>query len=349
MEEKRSRVNKETKPGRVDGKNSIHRSGLGHIPDRCKYEIVKVLEDNKDTAAHKDKKVGQGTQDKRKTVIYGFFSDLFSLGYKIEHITNLKEKHLLAVFHHLEEQEQSPATIQNKISIMRVFCEWIGKHGMVKDSAFYVTDASSVRRSMVAKEDKSWDGKGIDLMDKLPEIKEYDPTVAIQLELCWAFGLRAKEAMMLRAAVSHEGDFLMVREGTKGDRSRVVPVTNGVQKEVLRRAKELSDKKTGFLGTRGHTLMQKRNRFYYVMKKFGITLHENEISAHGLRHEYMQRRFSEMLGIAPPVKGGSLSELDRQELHVASQKLMEEAGHTRVSIGAAYYGSRKIIEKDDRK
>lgn len=347
MEEKRSRVN--TKPGRVDGKNSVHRSGNTFVFKAVLNEIESVLMENKDSAAHKDKKVGQATQDKRKTVINGFFSDLFSLGYKIESVHSLKEKHLVAVFHHLEKQEQSPATIQNKISIMRVFCEWIGKNGMVKDSAFYVTDASSVRRSMVAKEDKSWDGKGIDLMDKLPEIKEYDPTVAIQLELCWAFGLRAKEAMMLRAAVSHEGDFLMVREGTKGDRSRVVPVTNGVQKEVLRRAKELSDKKTGFLGQRGHTLMQKRNRFYYVMKKFCITLHESEITAHGLRHEYMQRRFSEMLGIAPPVKGGSLSELDRQELHVASQKLMEEAGHTRVSIGAAYYGSRKIIEKDDRK
>ena len=346
MEEKRSRVN--TKPGRVDGKNSAHRSGLGHIPDRCKYEIAKVLEANKDAAAHKDKKVGQGTQDKRATVINGFFCDLFSLGYKIESVNNLKEKHLLAVFRHLEAEGQSPSTIQNKISIMRVFCEWIGKNGMVKDSAFYVKDASSVRRSMVAKEDKSWDGNGIDVMNKLPEIKAYDPTVAIQLELCWAFGLRAKEAMMLRAAVSHEGDFLMVREGTKGDRSRVVPVTNGVQKEVLRRAKELSDKKTGFLGKRGHTLMQKRNRFYYVMKKFGITLHENEITAHGLRHEYMQRRFSEMLGMEAPVRGGDLSQLDQQELHVASQKLMEEAGHTRVSIGASYYGSRRIPAREEK-
>lgn len=345
MVEKRSRVN--TKPGRVDGKNSSHRSGNTFVFKAVLNEIESVLMENKDSAAHKDKKVGQATQDKRKTVINGFFSDLFSLGYKIESVHSLKEKHLVAVFHHLEEQGQSPATIQNKISIMRVFCEWIGKNGMVKDSAFYVTDASSVRRSMVVKEDKSWDGKGIDLMDKLPEIKEYDPTVAIQLELCWAFGLRAKEAMMLRAAVAHEGDFLMVREGTKGDRSRVIPVTNGVQKEVLRRAKELSDKKTGFLGQRGHTLMQKRNRFYYVMQKFGITLHENEITAHGLRHEYMQRRFSEMLGMEAPVRGGDLSQLDPQELHVASQKLMEEAGHTRVSIGSSYYGSLQVPKQED--
>ena len=36
--------------------------------------------------------------------------------------------------------------------------------------------------------------------------------------------------------------------------------------------------------------------------------------------------------------------LDRkkQELHEASQKLMERAGHTRVTIGASYYGSRRV-------
>lgn len=346
MEEKRSRVN--TKPGRVDGKNSSHRSGNGFVYKAILNEIQSVLMEHKDEAAHKDKKVGQGTQDKRATVINGFVCDLFSLGFKIESVHNLKEKHLLAVFHHLEDQGQSPSTIQNKISIMRVFCDWIGKNGMVRDSAFYVKDVSSVRRSMVAKEDKSWDGNGIDVMNKLPEIKAYDPTVAIQLELCWAFGLRAKEAMMLRAAVSHEGDFLMVREGTKGDRSRVVPVTNGVQKEVLRRAKELSDKKTGFLGKRGHTLMQKRNRFYYVMKKFGVTLHESDITAHGLRHEYMQRRFSEMLGMEAPVRGGDLSQVDPQDFYVATQKLMEEAGHTRVSIGSSYYGSRRIPAREEK-
>lgn len=330
------------KPGRTHGKNSPHRSGGVFLPKRIHNEIAILITGNKQQAAVKDKKVGQGTQDKRKTVIFGFFSDLYTLGFKLESIYNLKEKHLVKVFHYLEEKGQSPATLQNKISIMRVFCEWLGKNGMVRNSSHYVKDSASVRRSMVAQEDKSWDGKGIDLLDKLLEIREYDATVAVQLELCWAFGLRAKESMMLRVAASHQGDHLLLREGTKGDRSRVVPVLNEIQKDVLRRAQALSDKKTGFLGKRGLTLAQKRNHFYYVLRKFGITLHENDISAHGLRHKYMQRRFYEKTGIQAPVKGGDLSLVDKDELHVASQQLMEEAGHTRVSIGAAYYGSRRV-------
>ena len=332
------------KPGRVGGKNSAYRSGQ-RIPKRCANEIELVLQEYQDKAAKKQKKVGQGTQDKRATVINGFFSDLFSLGYKVESIHNLKEKHLIAVFNFLEGKGQSPSTIQNKISIMRVFCEWIGKNGMVRDSALYVKDKVSVRRSMVAKEDKSWDGKGIDVLTKLPEIAEEDKTVALVLELCWAFGLRVREALMLRPEVSHEGDFLMLREGTKGDRSRIVPAQNAIQKNVLMRAKEVADKKTGFLGKRGQTMEQKRDHFYYVMKKLGITIAESEISAHGLRHQYMQTRFAQMLGIDAPVKGGDLSKVDKDEFHVASQKLMEEAGHTRVTIGASYYGSRRVLKK----
>lgn len=332
----------ENKPGRTGGKNSAHHSGTGFLPKKLKHEIELVLQEHRDKAAHKEKKVGQGTQDKRTTVINGFFSDLFSLGYKIDSIHNLREKHLVAVFNFLEAEKQSPSTIQNKISIMRVFCEWIGKNGMVRDSTRYVKDKTSVRRSMVVKEDKSWEGKGFDVMTKLNEIAEEDKTVALELELCWAFGLRVREALMLRPAAAHEGAFVFVREGTKGDRSRVVPIENDVQRDVINRAKALSDKKTGFLGERGDTYQQKRRRFYYVMEKLGITLKDSDITAHGLRHQYMQESFKRLTGIEAPVRGGDLSQVDKDALHVASQKLMERAGHTRVTIGASYYGSRRI-------
>lgn len=331
----------QSKPGRKNGRNSSHRSGANRIPRRCRNEIHVVVQKNKDMAAHQQKKVGSATQDKRVSAILGFFSDLFALGYKIESIYNLKQKHLTAVFNFLEEQGQSPSTIQNKISIMRVFCEWIGKSGMVLDSTKYVKDKSSVRRSVVAKEDKSWEGQGVDFLAKLPEVTKKDETVGIALELCLGFGLRVKEALMLRPAVEHEGDILSVREGTKGGRFRYVPVINAVQVDVLKRAKAIADKKTGFLGTRGKTFEQKRRRFYYVLEVCGITLREEQITAHGLRHQYMQKRFKDLLGIDAPVNGGNLALVDKDELHVTSQKLMEEAGHTRVDIGSAYYGSRR--------
>ncbi len=331
----------QVKPGRVNGLNSNYRSGAYRLPKYCKNEIFVVFRNNRDLAARKQKKVGTSTQDKRESVINGFFSDLFFLKYKIKSIYHLKQKHLTAVFNFLEEQGQSPATIQNKISIMRVFCGWLGKNGMVLDSTLYVKDKSSVRRSMVAKEDKSWDGNGIDVLTKFPEIRKFDETVSVILELCWAFGLRVKEALMLRPAIAYEGEFIWVREGTKGGRPRVIHIQNDIQRDVLERAKEISDKKTGFIGQRGKTYTQKCSRFYYVMKVCGITLSESHITAHGLRHQYMQERFKQLFGIDAPVKGGDLSQIDKDEFHLGSMKLSEEAGHTRVTIGASYYGSRR--------
>ena len=270
---------KTAKPGRINGKNSKYKSGSGFIPKKLNNEIEVLLQKNKDLAVHKDKKVGQRTQDIRRSVIKGFFSDMWHLKFRIESICNLKEKHLHAVFRFLEAEDQSPATIQNKISIMRVFCDWIGKPGMVRDSALYVEDKASVTRTMVAREDKSWDGKGVDINQILETVRAKDKLVAIQLELCLAFGLRVKEAMMLRPLACRDGsgEFIHVRQGTKGDRPRVVPIENDPQRNVLDRAVEVMDKKTGFLGERGKTMAQKRDHFYYVMKKCGITLDRKSV------------------------------------------------------------------------
>jgi len=331
-----------TKVGRIGGKNSEHRSGGAFISKKLLHQIEMVLNENSDKAAHKKKKVGSGTQSKRRTVIKGFFCDLLYLKFKIESIYNLKEKHLIAVFNFLEKQGQSPATIQNKISIMRVFCKWIGKDGMVRDSILYVKNKASVRRSTVVQEDKSWTGNGVDVLLLLAVITAKDKVVAMWLELCWAFGLRISESVMLKPAMSHEGDFVWIREATKGGRPRVIPIENEIQRDVLQRAKQLGDGKTGFLGKRGKSMKSKRRRIYTVMESLGITLKDCGISAHGLRHEYMQESFKRLLGIDAPIKGGDLSQLEKTKLNVASLKLAERAGHSRASIGAAYYGSRAI-------
>lgn len=338
-----------TRPGRVNGKNSYYRSGTTRVGHHVLNEIDTFLSEHRDKAAFREKKVSNTTQERREMGIKNFFSDLFFLGYKLESVHNLKQKHLTAVFRFLEEQKQSPSTIQNKVSMMRRFCNWIGKPGMVMTSSVYVRDKAAARRTMVVKEDKSWEGKGIDVTSVLQNMAKEDKYAHIWLELCWAFGLRVKEAVMLRPAAAQEGSFIWVREGTKGDRPRVVPIENSVQVDVLERAALLADKKTGMLGVRGTTVEQKVQRLYYVMRKAGLTLAKSQVSAHGLRHQYMHNAFEKLTGVKPPVTGGSLADIDPDQLHVTSQKLMERAGHTRVSIGASYYGSRRRPGKPMKK
>lgn len=331
------------KPGRVDGKNSEYKSGDYYIPKKIRNEIEVLLSANRDKSAKSSvkvvKKVGASTQEKRGTNIRGFFSDLFRLKYRIETVYSLKPKHLLAVFNFLESKGQSPSVIQNKISTMRIFAGWIGKAGMVKESSTYVKDKASARRTTVVQEDKSWVGNGVNVVEKLAEIAAFDLAVGIWLELCWAFGMRVQEAVMFRPVVAHEAGGIWLREGTKGDRGRFVPIENERQLDVLQRAKQIADGKTGYTGKRGKTVEQKLKRLEYVLRKFGVTLRLSQVTAHGLRHQYMHENYKLMTGIEPPVRGGDITQVDEQKLHGAKQKLMERAGHTRTSIGVAYYGS----------
>ncbi|MDH2915300.1 MAG: integrase domain-containing protein [Gallionella sp.] len=335
------------KQGRVDGKNSEYRSGSHRIHKKLLNEIHRVLQENRDKAAHKDKKVGNVTQERRMQTVLGFFSDLMFLRYRIESVHSLSQKHLVAVFNFLEEQGQSPSTIQNKISVMRVFCEWIGKPGMVMGSDKYVKDRASVRRSTVAQEDKSWVGQGLDPLKVLSDIRALgEETVAVWLEQCWAYGLRIQESVLMRPGVGNEGDALYVREGTKGGRSRFVPIENDVQRAVLEKAQAIADKKTGQLGGRGKSAEQKIQHFYYVIRdKLGITLADEGVTTHGLRHQYMHQSYKSLTGQEPPIRGGDASKVDPDELHLAKQKLMERAGHTRESVGTAYYGSEAEAER----
>ena len=329
------------KSGRIDGHNSNYRSGSQRIPRKVRYEIHVILQNHREKSARSEKSVGYGTQEKRSTIILGFFSDLFFLKYKIESVRNLKQKHLRAVFHFLEAEGQAPATLQNKISVIRTFCEWIGKDDMVKDSKKYVRDARSVRRTTVAQEDRSWNGKGFDAVEKIEQIRMEDGNVAVWLELCWAFGLRVQEAVMLRPVSAHEENHLQIRDGTKGDRARLVPIENFVQEDVLERAKKMADQKNGWIGPRGKTVQQKLRRLYYVMEKCGVNLAGDGITAHGLRHQYMQESYKRLMGVDSPIKGGNINEVSNEDFYSGTLKLVERAGHSRTTIGASYYGSRR--------
>lgn len=52
-----------------------------------------------------------------------------------------------------------------------------------------------------------------------------------------AFGLRMKEAALLKHHMSDKENYLAVNWGTKGGRDRVVPTQNDYQRDVLTRAK----------------------------------------------------------------------------------------------------------------
>lgn len=302
-------------------------------------EIQQVFEQNIDKCANgKNKRVGHLTIEKRKTVMMGFIADLHYLGFHIESMSNLREKHIVAWVELLVKNGQKPATIQNKLSVLRIYCSWIGKYGMVRSPEYYVTDASLVKRITATKVDKSWDSKNVSNLIEAVSLK--DPNVGLQLEFCDVFGLRRLEAIMFKPHISDEGTYLHVRAGTKGGRPRMIPITSEQQRRLLDKAKAMADPKSGLICCPGMTLKQAINRFKYVMRYCCITKAGEGVTAHGLRHGYVHHRYQERTGGGKlPVKGGTPGEVDPMIDKVVKLKIMEEVGHSRLSVTTAYGGS----------
>lgn len=283
------------------------------------------------------------TQDKRADVLYAGFSKLRDLGYKLDDAQQFAGRHMGALAKAWERDGLSASTIQNSISIFRIFAGWIGKDGMIRSAKTYVSTAAIVSRSGIAKEDKSWSGRGVDIMKKIAEVAMIDPRVAVQLELELLFGLRPREAMQLRPYGADKGTYLVVNFGTKGGRARVVPIVTDQQRDLLRRAKLLADKNCS-TSDQSKSLVQWKNHYYHVLRRVEIT-RKNGFTSHGLRHERLNEIYREQTGSLSPVQGGSKSAVSRADDKAARQEVAEVAGHSRSSVSSAYLGRWKPGDK----
>jgi len=277
------------------------------------------------------------TRDKRSDVLFSGFRKLRELGYKLEDVRGFGGRHMDALVKSWVSSGYSASTMQNNISIFRVFTNWIGKDGLVRPSKTYVQDVRQVTRSLATETDKSWSGQRVDFKQKRNEVSKICPRCAIQLELQRAFGLRAKESWLLRPHGADKGSYLSVSHGTKGGRDRVIAITNSYQREVLQRAKALSDK-NGSTSDPAKSLSQWKNHYYHVMRKAGIT-RTNGVTSHGLRHERLQEVYKEHTGTSAPVRTeGRRDHVPAEDDKAARQEVAEVAGHSRDSIAAAYIG-----------
>lgn len=304
-----------------------------------KQTLNAVLKAHNKAAACGGKAVGFATQEARRATLEQGFTELRALGYKLPDVRGFKERHMTALGHAWEAKGLSASTIQNRISIFRVFAEWIGKTGMIRGSEHYVKNPKSVERHYIAQEDKTWSGKGVDIESKLASVKVRDPFVGMQLALSHAFGLRPKESMLLKPHGADKGNYLAVHWGTKGGRARPVPIETPYQRAILEQAKTMITNPTSSMIPPGYNFKQWKDHYYYVCRKEGICRNEETITPHGLRHERLNQVYEEKTGCCSPVKGGNANLIDRVAEKAARQEIAEIAGHSRESIASAYVGS----------
>ena len=300
--------------------------------------------------------VGQKTIEARLYGITSSIKTLIEIGFTIKTLQNVGEKHIAAL--HLAWTEEggqhalSPARIHNLNSFLRLYFEThLGKRGLVKNVSDYSTDC---RRIYVTDTDKSWIGNEIDGRAVITKIEADGPLgviVARQLELCYSFGLRVAESWLARPVEllnqALDREVLRIEHGTKGGRSRLVPVTDLVQLDALLRAAPHARSDRSSMIPASHTLKQWDSTFYRIVRKYGLTRKTTEgglgVTVHGLRHQYVHDLYRRLTGYEPPVRGGF--DVDREIYRASLKTLIEAVGHSDVRKAGAYLSTPRVMSR----
>ena len=299
--------------------------------------LASILHEHNERHGKRDKIVANLTKHQRGQRLYSCFQQLRNLGYKIEDPRNLSPHHIKALVDHWIELKRAPATIQTWLSHLRVYARWIGKPGLVSSPIAYITDPELVTRHYAAEQDASWSTRAVDIEGIFNKVGSKDRYVGNQLLAELLFGLRVKEAVLLRPWRDHQSDVLIVADGTKGGRPRTVPVEYEEQRQALLVFKQQIHSKNQSLADPRLTLKQAISRYYSVMRAVGVNKKSLGITSHGLRKEYANQQYRELTGVPSPIQGGP--KIERATDRQARLEIMERLGHTRENIGTAYLGA----------
>ncbi|GLC91939.1 hypothetical protein Tamer19_13470 [Cupriavidus sp. TA19] len=320
------------------------------MPTRMKAEIEVAVAGNvkkilsQTRISHKNASIK--TQERRMYTVCRSFVELRGRGFHIESPYSLRHKHVQALVDYWVSQKQSGGTIENKLSHLKAFCQWIGKHNLIRTLGDYVDrKEQSLIRSSVTTTDKSWSGNGIDATAKIAEIGAEDPRVAIQLKLQAAFGLRIEESFSLKVGTALRNlDTMRVVDGTKGGRPREVPVQ--LRLAVLEEAAALVDPSSGSTTPASYSINDWRSRYYSILRKSGIFKKGLGVTSHGLRHQWLQERYKSLTGVDAPIKGGKAPDLETHRR--ALQAVVEAAGHSKASKTGAYLSTFTAMARKEK-
>ncbi len=314
-------------------------------PVHLARELVKLFErHNGDPVRRRycDTHVSYKTRYRRFVNLCASLKELREIGYPIQSVHNLKEKHIQALVRHWEARGRGVGTVENKLTYLRTLCRWIGKGNMIAGGATYSAHPEGFKRTGVATKDKSWEGNGIDPLELIERVGSYDKIVGTQLEIQFLYGMRREEACLLRPQVALRQALdtgkILVTHGTKGGRPREIFIDTVVQIEVLGRASDLVVSPAGTMIPPQRSLESWLNHYEYICgRKARLNKRERDATAHGARHSFCQRKFSQITGKPAPIKGGE--DYEPELLELALREVVEMAGHSRPEKAQAYLGA----------
>lgn len=294
---------------------------------------------------------GFKTIAERKSFYVLMFDELKSIKeeggrkYKVKNVLGFRTAHVRSLINKWVADGLQPATINDRLSKMRVFATLIGKDGLVPDvpQLGRIGICPSVaRRTAAARVDKSWEAKlsPEEIEDVIRKVEVHDKRVALMLRLERAFGNRAKEVIMMVPAASDQGDRLTVLAGAKNGLVRDIPIDTPEKRALLDQVRAHVTDKNDSLSGKDSSLKTVMSRYYRILRKVGVTKKQLGIVSHGNRHAYAHDELAKR-GAAVPVKGIS-ADTSTPEARAAVREAREEVakamGHSRISVTTAYSG-----------
>lgn len=296
------------------------------------------------------------TRRERRNNLRRAFAELYFLNYRLASPRGLKQKHVQALTSYWSQKGLASKTLHGLISNLREFARWIGKRGVVTDVGDYFGGREDLVRSVATSVDHSWESRGVDFCALFEQAKNLDLRFQIYLRLQRFFGLRVKESIEFRPwlACAMDDDHILVSHGTKGGKQRIVKIRNDNQRQVLADAKTMvGSSRNCRLRWLDMTWQQAQAHFYYLMRRIGATHKLRDISAHGLRHAFLQDEYQIYAKVPSAIKSAGVLPRSRQEHQRAMLAVSLQAGHYRPSISGGYCGSfghqlRSIPDSNDQ-
>lgn len=276
--------------------------------------VIVAIKNNKDGSYR--------TQADRRQALIQMAESLHGLGYKLDHLRFMKPKHIHALVQHWKSNGDTPGSMKNRMSHLRwLMRKFDGKIHMVPTN-----DALGIpKRQYVIHQDKST------LLTKADLNQIKDPLMRHSLKGQELFGLRVETSLKIQPFIADTGQYLFIKKGwAKGNREGMIPIRTEEQRAWLEEAKKLARYKENSLIPANTSYKTYRHRFNQACKRAGIN------NRHGLRHLYAQRRYKELTGWEPPVKGGlhprQMNQEQKWQDHAARLQVSTELLHSRKDI-----------------
>lgn len=315
--------------------NSYPYDALAQIGILCKHFNDYVSPSNH-TRSRYSPLVGKDTKFRRPRFVALAIRAMRQVGIKFDYLDKCKPKHVKRIVEIWDQRGLATRTLQTRLAAIRMVFHWMGREKLLPCNR-ELLPPHRWKAVSVAVRDKTWIGNGIDVEEVASGMTGSDTWIKFVLLLARYFGLRMKEATLLRPHEADGGDHLKVWCGTKGGRRRVIPITTKRQRELLDAVKAFTRPGESLIGPRGQmTWKAARRRLNQVMRDHHITRALARVTPYGLRVEFACERYLWRTGERAPVCGGNpvLPKIDR----AARQEIARLLGHGRRGVTSAYIG-----------